>query len=970
VAADEEVAREGLAALFEDKDIEGLICLGWMGELMSRGWSNMHSDTTSRALAALVLLLGASVCTGHEFHVAEGGDDQNPGTSEQPFATLVRARDAVRKAKQDAEQPTTVIIHDGIYYMPETLAFGPEDSGTEHAPIVYQAQEGARPVISGGIRLDLKWQPVKDGIAKAKLPDGVTGDQLFVNGQRQHMARYPNFDPAASYFNGFSADCFGPERAARWGDPTGGFFHAMHRSHWGDMHFIITGKDEDGIVVYGGGWQNNRPSAPHREHRFVENLFEELDAPGEWYLNANTGELFFFHVKGVDLGTARIELVARRHLIEFRGTEDNPAHHIEFHGLTFTHTARTFMDNREPLLRSDWTIYRGGAVVFTGAEDCTIADCDFLSVGGNTVFVNRYNRRITIRGCNITDSGANGVCFVGDPGAVRSPRFQYSERHTFEEIDKEPGPKTNDYPADCLVEDCLIRRTGRFEKQTAPIQISMSARITVRHCSIYDVPRAGINVSEGTWGGHVIEYCDVFDTVKETGDHGSFNSWGRDRFWGLKDFDLNTVTLGEHKNLPLLDVVETIVIRNNRWRCDHGWDIDLDDGSSNYHIYNNLCLHGGLKNREGFYRTVENNVIVNNSFHPHVWYQNSQDVFRRNLVFTPYRPIRVPTPWGEEIDHNLLHQPDCSGPAMKLQEQSGRDLHSIVGDAMFVDPENGDYRVGKTSPALELGFENFAMDNFGVTSERLKTLASTPDLPHARLQLQESERDGRIHTFLGAKVKNIVGMGEVSASGLPGEVGVLVVEVPDESRAAGSGLRAEDVILGIGGDDVDAWTRLAHEYRGVAPGEKVKLKVFRDQRDHFLDIEGSARVVLNAGDAQFVGEGARPVYDPRKDYLGSWRNAGVGLQWKTQTGQSGTYRVNIVIACADGSAGTAYEVQLNDKKLTGKVLTTGHWERFVEISLGQVELEAGDLTVTLDPLHKPGQAVMNLREIALERVGD
>ena len=64
----------------------------------------------------------------------------------------------------------------------------------------------------------------------------------------------------------------------------------------------------------------------------------------------------------------------------------------------------------------------------------------------------------------------------------------------------------------------------------------------------------------------------------------------------------------EHPQMVFRDATETTVIRNNRWRCDHGWDIDLDDGSSNYHIYNNLCLHGGLKLREGFARTVEQNT--------------------------------------------------------------------------------------------------------------------------------------------------------------------------------------------------------------------------------------------------------------------------------------------------------------------------------------------------------------------------
>jgi hypothetical protein len=219
--------------------------------------------------------------------------------------------------------------------------------------------------------------------------------------------------------------------------------------------------------------------------------------------------------------------------------------------------------------------------------------------------------------------------------------------------------------------------------------------------------------------------------VKETGDHGSFNSWGRDRYWKLEGIDLNTITLGENKDLPRADAYRPIMIRTNRWRCDHGWDIDLDDGSSHYEIRSNLCLNGGIKNREGFYRIVENNIIVNNSFHPHVWFGNSQDIFQRNIVFTPYRPVGMKKPWGKVIDYNLLHQPGATGtqPATALQEQSGRDEHSIVADAMFTDPAHGDFTVKDGSPALKFGFQNFPMDQFGVVSPELKAIARTPEIP-------------------------------------------------------------------------------------------------------------------------------------------------------------------------------------------------------------------------------------------------
>ena len=369
----------------------------------------------------------------------------------------------------------------------------------------------------------------------------------------------------------------------------------------------------------------------------------------------------------------------------------------------------------------------------------------------------------------------------------------------------------------------------------------MAQCITIRHCSIYDMPRAGINFGDGCWGGHVIEFCDVFDTVKETGDHGSFNSWGRDRFWGLGGVDLDNVTKGENKGLPLLDMVKPVIIHDNRWRCDHGWDIDLDDGSSSYELRNNLCLNGGLKNREGFYRVVENNIMVNNSFHPHVWFSNSEDVFRRNIVFTDYRPIQVGKPWGRECDFNLLHKPGQAEPtpASNLQNQSGRDTNSVVADAMFVDPSTGDYRVKDGSAALKLGFKNFPMDKFGVQKPALAAIARKPVLPgaDAKADTLDSKRDAKVVEWLGAKIKNVTGMGEVSAAGLPGEVGVRVQEVPAGSTAGKAGLKANDVILKFNGRDVPSLADLLTAYVAVPAGGKIKLGLHRSQKIETIEIE-------------------------------------------------------------------------------------------------------------------------------------
>jgi len=753
------------------------------------------------ALPNSLAILGTFWLVAHalvaaDFFVHPTGEDTAPGTRSAPFHSPSRAQTAARTLA--GREPVTIHFLGGTHYLAEPLILTPDDSGTRESPVVWQAADGESPVVSGGLRLEFNWQPHRDGILTAKVPAGLAVDQLFVDGQRLPMARYPNVDPAVRHFNGFAPDAFGPERVARWANPAGGFIHAMHRHEWGDFHYRILGKDTAGALQYEGGWQNNRRLGMHDRYRMVENILEELDAPGEWFHDPAQNILHVFPPTGVDLPKARIEVVRLRHLVELRGSSDHPVRFVSLRGLTFRHAARSFMENKEPLLRSDWTTYRGGAVVVEGTEDCAIEDAFLDQVGGNAIFVNRYNRRLLVRGCHIARAGASGVAFVGDPKAVRNPLFEYGERQHLADLDRTPGPQTPDYPADCRVEDCLIYLTGRVEKQTSPVQIAMAQSITVRHCSLYDVPRAGINIGDGCWGGHVIEFCDIFDTVLETGDHGSFNSWGRDRYWELKDFDSNTLTEGPERHLPRLDTVKPVILRNNRWRCDHGWDIDLDDGSSNYEIRDNLCLSGGIKLREGFYRVCENNIMVANSFHPHVWYRNSEDVFRRNIVFDAYKPIRVPTPWGRECNSNLLHSPGQTTPAAAtvLQQQSGRDGASIAADALFIDPVRGDYRVRDGSPALALGFRNFPMDRFGVQKPSLRAIARTPEFPAARAAQRATSPDSALRfDWMGATLKTLSGREEASAVGVSTEVGgILVLDVKPGSRAARFGLRSMDLI--------------------------------------------------------------------------------------------------------------------------------------------------------------------------------
>ena len=478
------------------------------------------------------------------------------------------------------------------------------------------------------------------------------------------------------------------------------------------------------------------------------------------------------------------------------GDNKNPATNITLRGITFTHANRTFMQTKEPILRSDWCIARTAALFLENTANITVQNCTFENLGGNAVFLSNYNKNATIDTCHIHDIGASAICFLGDPHSVRDPLFNYKASPNLATPDLAPGPLTQDFPQDCLVSNCLIHNIGQIEKQSAGINIDISARITVSHCSIYDTPRAGINIGDGCFGGHLISFNDVFDTVLETSDHGAFNSWGRDRFWSPDRKQINQ-RVAANPQLPLLDVVQPNTLLNNRFRCDHGWDIDLDDGSSNYLIQNNLCLAGGLKLREGYDRHADNNILLNNTLFAHVWLDHSQDTCTHNILMRSYRPTGMPkngADWGASIDNNFFTQP----AALQKARDLGLDPHSAAGDPHFLDPVASNFNVAENSPALAVGFKNFPMggvDQFGVTDPTLRKLARIPIIPPLTTN-DDIPNPRETPTFwLGARVKPITTDAEVSAAGLPDKKGILLLDLPPTPPPPNSASKKLDVLL-------------------------------------------------------------------------------------------------------------------------------------------------------------------------------
>ena len=702
--------------------------------------------------------------------------------------------------KEEIRSGNKIVIPAGIHYLSEPVVIRGKN-------IRIVGEDGA--ILRGTVRLCRDdFEETEIGVWSAKVP--CKADAFYIGERKYSMARYPKADQPGDIFGGYAADCIFPEKTKSWADPAGGYIHAMHSRLWGGYTYRIDGKNEDGTLKLSGGWQNNMQMGMHDEYRYAENIREEMTRPGEWYFDEKTMRIYVRLVPGDDLNQAEVA-VARGFFI----LED--CDNVTIENITFERSARTFMDTKEPVLRSDWTIYRGGTILIRRSVNCSLDRCVFLDIGSNCVFVDGDNDNIRISRTYFSNIAASGVCFVGWPESVRNPLFECNQTHSLREIDLATGPRSNDYPKNCTVEDCLIEHVGTVEKQAAGVQIAMAYGITVRNCTVCHTSRAGINISEGAFGGHRIEGCDVFDTVRETSDHGCFNSWGRDRFWRLRDVDDREVW-----KYALLDMVAPNVITRSRFRCDRGWDIDLDDGSTNYIITENLCLNGGIKLREGFFRTVHHNIAVNNTMHFHAWYPESGDVVENNILHEPYSIYAMPDDWGKRIDNNILFTAGQTEPAVTdvFAAQSKQDAGSVCLDPDYADPAAMDYR--PTNPHL-CGFENFPRE-FGVRYAPLRAKADTPTLPVREQKKKISE--SKILTICQMSVKNIETDGEMSVYGTAGHNGALILTVEAGSEAEKRGLFVNDVIVAWGNQVINC----VDDLTGCSLDPQTPVAVFRKQR--------------------------------------------------------------------------------------------------------------------------------------------
>eukprot|EP01116_Phalansterium_solitarium_P022687 TRINITY_DN7582_c0_g1_i1.p1 TRINITY_DN7582_c0_g1~~TRINITY_DN7582_c0_g1_i1.p1 ORF type:complete len:924 (-),score=219.53 TRINITY_DN7582_c0_g1_i1:171-2942(-) len=328
-----------------------------------------------------------------------------------------------------------------------------------------------------------------------------------------------------------------------------------------------------GNFTFGRGGFQGAEGSDSGGRWFVENVIEELDYPREFFYD-QAAQLLYFFMNASDPThpapppqTLSFEAPSLEVLFDVRGSQEFSAVGISFVGLTLTATAATYLAPHGVPSGGDWALERLAAIVLEGTEEVEITGCTFTRLDGNAVVLNGYNRNATVSGNEFVWLGANGVAAWGytddwDGTGGQQPRFVTMSGNLCHEI-------------------------GHYEKQSSCWFQAKSCQNNITRNVFFNGPRAMINFNDGFGGGSTISECLVFNSCRESSDHGPFNSWDRQPYVTLvRDGITPTV-------IPAFNEIHhNFMVANYE---ANGGTLDNDDGSSFYEDHHNFFIYGGHK---------------------------------------------------------------------------------------------------------------------------------------------------------------------------------------------------------------------------------------------------------------------------------------------------------------------------------------------------------------------------------------
>lgn len=458
-----------------------------------------------------------------------------------------------------------------------------------------------------------------------------------------------------------------------WAHPETGVLHTFMCQYWGNWIFALKDRNSTSreITFSRGGFQEARGCAIGREW-FVENIFEELDAPNEYYYNETTQQLYLYP-NGTKPPTSGVATNLHR-LFNIRGTMDDPVYNVTFVNLTFTHTEPTYLQPYEVPSGGDYTVHRGGAVFAEGVYGFTVQQCVFDSLGGNGLFMSKYMRNAVVENNIFRSIGDFAILAVG------SSRL----------IDGTSGEQ----PRGTKIVGNLIHDFGLFGKQTSGYMQSLSCQTEISGNVIFNGPRSGINFNDGFGGGNVIEGNLGFNVVRETGDHGFFNSWDRQPY-------LTKVKDGVTPSLtPATSYMTKNFIINNYHST---FPIDHDDGTGYYYDSFNYLLYGGYKSYLGHSQTSMNNIyIFPDAYH---YMPTIEDDMIGSFLNYAYCAFSEGVGWGEVWANNV-----CVTTEPDIYSFGGCRTNGYMDDIPFT--ANNTFYIPGETVSFKCGSEEISLAQF------------------------------------------------------------------------------------------------------------------------------------------------------------------------------------------------------------------------------------------------------------------
>lgn len=504
---------------------------------------------------------GGAVTSAATLYVAPNGNDSNNGSEASPFATVAKAKEAIRAMNASNSLPeggVTVYLRGGTYYMDEGMTFTAEDSGKEGSVITYTAYPGESVTISGQIPLEKSWFKAADDAGKSVMIDknaaekvmmvdlkehGITdyGElstrgyhyfnkgryaqaELIVNDENQTLARYPNSGSISVPTENVDAESFGfkysDDRISKWKNAKDAYIVGTISINYENNTYpiekidtskkLLTIKEGRINTYYTNGWF------------FGQNMLEELDSEGEYYIDRENGKLYYYAPSDFASGNYDIGLsTLKTPVFNFNGASYITVSNITMKGGRGYAVIGASDGYSIPSFK-DWMISRGadlnGANFKKGSGSSVyIADIDKYTdaqtfpghVWDGFVDDGDGVNNIDVKNCNIFNFGSGGIIINGTSVHLENNHIKNTGGTA---LYLRGGDLETLTPSDNTIMNNKIHRVGYLQKAYVPAIAMHGVGIHVAYNDIYDAPHCIFNYHGND---HVIEYNKIHDAVKE-----------------------------------------------------------------------------------------------------------------------------------------------------------------------------------------------------------------------------------------------------------------------------------------------------------------------------------------------------------------------------------------------------------------------------------------------------------------------